>query len=369
MIFIKLKKFIIVCICWLAFYPDQSAVADGVPAFQNLPQIDSELRADIDLREIYPEIFSKIPIRNQGQNGICYAAAASTMIDFERGIRGIDGAHELIPVSAIESAIQTTLDQDQQGVDGGEICDVIHSISRRGYACSQSSVPQSVFHELGFSVQTELVNRVMLPYIGTGVSMPQLTYEQFEGGKKQNLSPEQKLFKTKIAELIHWTQKELRNKRGVLEELVPKKQELFDLFVRTQQFNTYYLFPANLESMISKKYCAGSTHQLRLPILNCQNTKSGSDSARLVDQELSIKRRPVGVSICANVFNNNNYQGVYGGTVQSSCQRHAVVVVGKKMRAQDAKNYYIIRNSWGGDDAWMREDVFRANVFEVSLVR
>ncbi len=68
-----------------------------------------------------------------------------------------------------------------------------------------------------------------------------------------------------------------------------------------------------------------------------------------ISSQLLRTKAPVGIGLCANIFTNPNYEGVYnrgiGGMIIHGCGTHEVIVVGQRQKNNQCQ--FLVRNSWG----------------------
>lgn len=345
--------------------------------FSSLAEANCQRGEEIDLRKIDYSVFQNIQVKDQGDFGICYAHAASTMIDIIR-IKN-KSPHSMKKTDPMAAAIHSTIETDELSIEGGTICEVVNGLSKRAYACDHSGLSVKQIKGLGGFVKTKLIEKAFQPYVlklkaFVPVDLKMINQEV----RKKNsaaLSADQKEFLKSMDEFMEIFHSELQI-RGISKTNLPNEQLMFGFFQDVQVKNTWYRLEADLAGMLIKGACDSS--RFEMPKLRCDEySNQQSDLIEIVDSGLR-KSLPTGASICSSFLSDSKYKGLYtNGNRKSDCGEHAVVVIGK--REQNGVCQYLIRNSWGygaryawpssNGDVWVDEFALRANFYEAQVVR
>ncbi|MFY7992854.1 MAG: hypothetical protein ACOVP4_06160 [Bacteriovoracaceae bacterium] len=323
----------------------------------------------IDLRKIHAKVMSHIGVKNQGDYGLCYAYAGAALVDFHRIKGGGKSAYEISP---IESGLLSAIDAENESEEGGDICDVVNSLSKRGKACPSAAVgSEGRYKDIGSWFHREVVNQVFMPYIlkeevFKSVSVKNFKERQVLGsGQKRYLQRFDGFYQSLITEL---------SRRGFHSSSIPSASDVFRFAQKAHAENKYYILsPSFTQSLISKS-C--STNLISVPKLNCKTQEvARSQMISELDHQLDNFKRPVGISYCSRMLTDKNAAGIdYYNKPKSNCGPHASVVIGKRGDGY-GKCQYLIRNSWGKSykypwetsegDIWVSEGALMMNVFKL----
>jgi hypothetical protein len=334
---------------------------------------------DLDLRAVYPEIFRSLPVMDQGTVGVCYAHAAATLVDFYR-LKLKSEQAGMQSVNPIDAAQVGTLEAQDGDVEGGQICDVVNGLSKRGFGYVSTSISATQFRDLGVQTQIQAVKRVFTDYIGEGnknFASVRVDPQFFSPSKRKKLSPAQKAYLARFDGLISWIRSEISS-RGI--QTRATDAGIFGFIQDNHARNDYSNFPVKFEMFI-----AGDSNQrasFRIPSLSCKHERGGMDGSAYIsdiDRALDYQKVPVGIDLCANVLTQKAYRGYAAyGKLKTDCKPHAVLVIGKRLGRAGCE--YLIRNSWGysysgyawpadSGDVWIGETAFFGNVYGTSVVR
>jgi hypothetical protein len=329
---------------------------------------------NLDLRSIYPQIFSQLPIKNQGDYGICYAEAATTLIDFLRMLRKTDHDQDR-KTNAVDAAEAASIFTTSESVEGGEICDVIDALVKRGYGCDSLGVLPTQLEGVGLIAQREIVNQVYLEYILNQKKFKPVDPKYFDYPHRKKLSADQLAYLNKFDQYMTWMRTYLAM-RDFGPDALPTDLQFFIFAQNIQVNNLYDIFQSSFEALLGKKNCLATS--FKMPKLTCQKTPLGYSDQILTRIDDQLKNQmPTGIDICSTVLVNHAFVG--GGNYKSdACAAHALVVIGKKEEGGECS--YLVRNSWGAQfrnydwptdrgDIWISESALRDNVFGVSTVQ
>ena len=326
----------------------------------------------LDLRSVHSKIFKKVPVKNQGSYGLCYAYAGTTIVDFFR-LKSPEA--RLTNVSPLEAGLISTIYADGDSEEGGDVCDVINSLSQKGKACTDSMVGrESRYQALGDYFHAQIVQKVFMPFILKNEEFKSVSAEKFKS--RQGLTALQKKYVARFDEFYKSLQKEFTS-RQITGVMVPSPGDVFAFAQKIHMDNRYNILAPSFTLLIIKNLCAGSS--IPVPKLNCQSHTGSPDTLMGdLDHELSAKR-PVGIAYCSVMLTNKTAVGLdYSGKLKSNCGLHASVVIGRKADSV-GRCHYLIRNSWGSDakydwpssegDVWVSEYYLKRNLTKVHTVQ
>ena len=332
---------------------------------------------EIDLRKSKAAIFEDLPIRNQGNYGICYAHAASTLIDFHRISR--NGGTKVNLSDPLASAIISTKAMAEMSIDGGTVCDVVDGLKLTGFGCSNSGATANQVRDLGNTMQRLLVEQVYMPYLTGQKKFKAILGSWIDPAVRKTvekqLTAEQKTYLDRMTSAVHGFEN-LISVRGIPRDRFPKTAKLVEFFQNTYLKSKWASFEGDLAFMVIRNNCVAS--KFTMPALTCQeHNKGNSNVISVMDSSLKIGK-PVGANICANFLTQKNYYGATSGaSVNRDCLSHAVVIIGKRDRAGSCE--YLIRNSWGPNyqyawptstgDVWVNQFSLLGNLSQVQTVK
>lgn len=325
----------------------------------------------LDLRSVHSKIFKKVPVKDQGNYGLCYAYAGTTLVDF---FRLKDPEAKNTNISPLEAGLVSTLYADGDSEVGGDICDVVNSISNKGKACTDSVVGKETrFQDVGINFHTQIVQTVFMPYITRAEVFKSVPAEKFKS--RQGLTSLQKKYVSRFDQFYKSLQIDF-NRRALAGVILPNAAEIFSFAQKIHMENKYNLLAPSFTLLLVKKLCGKST--ISVPKLSCQ-TQTGSPETMVgdLDHELSAKS-PVGISYCSVILTNKSASGMEYGKPKSNCALHASVVVGRKSDSS-GRCHYLIRNSWGSNakydwptsegDIWVSEYILKRNLLKVHTIQ
>jgi hypothetical protein len=331
------------------------------------------LGEDIDLRKSKAEAFKQLPVLDQGGYGLCYSYAASTLIDFQRITleSNREQRHMTDPTAAALLAAPLVMDDD---VEGGQICDVVNSLSSLGYACSNAGIVLKQVRSMGVDLHPRLA-QVFMPFLTREQEFkavsPKFVNTSHRQKNLKKLTIDQQQMLARYDELEKWIEIELKI-RVLSRDRLPNRENLFSFFQNVYINNSWASFAAEFNYLLIRKTCENS--KFSMPKLRCLDFER-FDRFSMLDANLAAQR-PVGVSFCSTVLTDKNHTGLVKAGQTADCAPHAVVVVGRRNHFGTCQ--YLIRNSWGvskrypwpvsNGDIWVDEPALRRNTFKVSVV-
>lgn len=323
----------------------------------------------LDLRKIHAKVMSHIEVKDQGDYGLCYAYAGAALVDFHRIKGGGKSAYEISP---IESGLLSAIDAENESEEGGDICDVVNSLSKRGKACPSSAVgSEGRYKDIGLWFHREIVTQVFMPYIVKEEVFKSVPLKSFK--QRQALAAPQKRYLERFDGFYQALKAEM-NRRGFQASSIPASVDVFSFAQKAHADNKYYILsPSFTQSLISKS-CA--TSAIPVPKLVCKTQEvARSQMISELDHQLDNFKRPVGISYCSRMLTDKNAAGIdYYNKPKKNCGPHASVVIGKR-GDNYGKCQYLIRNSWGKSykypwetsegDIWVSEGALMMNVFRL----
>ena len=203
----------------------------------------------VDLRQTASAEFSNLQVQDQGNYGICYAYAASTMIDFYRILKKSD-RYQFVSTDPMAAAIQSTSAMAEMSVEGGQICDVVNGLSKMGFGCGLSGVSVKSIKGFGDAVHDSLLKTVFMPYV-----LKDKTFVAVDLKHKDRLSKDQKVYLKNMADFLKQFEVELKM-RDIPRDHLPKKEALFEFFQNVYVNNSW----ASLEGPDGHPNCSTYGH-------------------------------------------------------------------------------------------------------------
>lgn len=324
----------------------------------------------LDLRKVHGRVMAKIDVKNQGDYGLCYAYAGTMLVDFYR-IKNGGGISESSPV---ESGLLSAIYAENESEEGGDICDVVNALSKRGKACPASAVGSELrYKDIGSWFHREVVTQVFMPYVTREKIFKAVPLKNFNS--RQNLTAEQKAYLSRF-DGFHKTLKAELIRKGFSESQMPSAVDVFSFAQKAHVENKYYILSPSFTQSLIAKSCAASA--MTVPKLKCETREiARSEMIAELDHQLDNFKRPVGISYCSRVLTEKNSNGIdYYNKPRKNCAPHASVVIGKRA-ASDGKCQYLIRNSWGRSykypwessqgDVWLSEEAMMLNVYKLHI--
>jgi hypothetical protein len=324
-----------------------------------------------DLRNTHAEIFKRIPIKQQGNYGLCYSYAGTTLVDYYRMKLG---KPQYSNISPLEAGVLATIFANNDSEEGGNICNVVKALAVKGSACTDSIVGSEVrYKDLGAVFHQNMVEQVFMPFL--------IKTEEFKEVSAAKFASRAGLNKTQANYLARFDAfyKVLKPKiasHKFTKETIPTASEVFLMAQRIHVKNTYNLLGPSFIQLLLEKSC--TVRSISIPKLDC-DTLSGSPDTLMgdIDKQISEKS-PVGISYCSVMLSEKGTNGLDGsGKMKSNCGAHGSVIIGRKGDSNGAC-HYLIRNSWGDSfkyawptsngDVWVSEYQLKRNVFWVHVV-
>lgn len=277
----------------------------------------------IDLNVNSP--LSQMPILDQDGSGLCYAYAASQVVEYQ--LRK-DGETNVLPsplglslVPGVSEGI--FIDTEVDDVTGGDDLAVINYAKKLGFM-DKTCIELSLKKVLGDS---------------------KLTYSQLVALLHKYFE-DRRFWKSKT-EVISDAVKEVLGEKN---QCVETEKELAKVLGLGDTVSDI------LKSLLSP--CSSSLTKKAMPSFTILETGTDSDFIKGIDKILD-KKNPVSTSLCSEAFGKkagdkkfNGFspplkKGAFGNSLGRDCSPHAVVTVGRKKF--NGKCHYLIRNSWGAD--------------------
>ena len=331
---------------------------------------------EVDLRKVNRVAFENIQVTDQGNLGICYAHAATTLIDFARITKKSDRYQTALDPMA--AAILST-SQTEDELEGGHVCNVVNGLMKAGFGCSFSGVSVKQVKGFGIGIHTSLINQVFMPYVLKDKKFEPVDPKLFSHTARKNnaslLSKDQKQYLEHMDEFMKAFFVELKM-REIPRDRLPGDRQLFEFFQNVYVNNRWASLESDVSYMVIRSTC--ENNKFSMPKMSCEEySNTQYDLVDIVDAGLR-KGVPTGASICSAFLANKKYKGTNtNGTNKSDCGEHAVVVIGK--REQGGFCQYLIRNSWGvnarydwdssNGDVWVDEFALKANIYQAQVVR
>ncbi len=327
----------------------------------------------IDLRKVHGKVMSNIQIKNQGDYGLCYAYSGSMLVDFFRMKNG-GGNSETSP---LESGLLSAIYSESESEEGGDICDVVNSLSQRGKACPISAITtsESRYKDIGLWFHTQVVSQVFMPYITQEKVFKSVAIKNFR--LRQGLTTEQKSYLSRF-DLFYQSLKAELSRKGFKASDVPSALDVFKFSQAAHSENKYAILSPSFTQMLIAKSCEASA--ISVPKLKCETRDiARADMIDELDHQLENFKKPVGISYCSRVLSKKSANGIdYYNKPRKNCAPHASVVIGKRADT-NGKCQYLIRNSWGRNhkypwetsqgDIWLSEEAMMLNVYKLHIVQ
>ncbi|MBS1957986.1 MAG: hypothetical protein JST80_00800 [Bdellovibrionales bacterium] len=333
---------------------------------------------NIDLRAVYPSVFDSLRVPDQGRIGLCYAYAASTLIDFYR-IKMKSDRYDIFNTDPIDAAQAGTLESQDGDIEGGHVCDVVNGMVKRGVGYVSSQYNPAQMLDLGSKTQLQAVRNIFAEYLNEPKKFKVVDPKFFPPAKRASLPASQKTYLKKFDALLVWLKGELLARKMDLKK-IPSDDEIFAFIQDNHVRNDYANFPIKFEMFIAND----STNRLsfKMPNLRCTAEKGLYDGYSYMNQldiTLTYQKLPIGIEMCAKALTQKGYKG-YAEPMKakSDCGLHALVVIGRRFGSRGCE--YLIRNSWGNDyngyaypkddgDVWIPEDALSGNLFGTAYIR
>lgn len=277
--------------------------------------------SEVDLNRTAP--LKSMPILDQDGTGTCYAFAAAGMLEWELRKRGIDYSPSAIDIALVQNTKGQSL-WNNAGVDGDHITPTMEAACKFGVS-SRDCVEKEIRKFTSDTSQTSAQFTHILSVMNDNLSM----------------------FKTKGKEWSS-TRQELATDYSVSGCNADRTLVKID---------KSGLWGASVTTALAKVLhgCAG--HRRKFAGLEWDTLSYGSDQVtRNHLDDLLNKKKPAGVAICAEVFDDKQVTSRLRGFSPpmprgsngnlKSCGSHQVMVVGRKPSSR-GRCQYLVRNSWG----------------------
>lgn len=326
----------------------------------------------LDLRVKNSQIFNRLPIKDQGEFGLCYSYAATTLIEYFKLKKSYGKKSSLI--SPVEAALFTSAEIGDEDEEGGQVCDVIRAMSRRGTACAAPTIQDELkYKDLSVYFHREMVSKVFLPYLTRSevfqkVSTPQfISRSNLNNNQKKYLKRYDNFYKQLIAEMI---------RRGFTSQNIPDSKEIFIFSQKWHSQNRYILLRDSFIQLLIAHNCSNT---ISIPQFTCDQKKyHGHLLIDEVEIHLENRQEPLSISFCSAFLKNRKILGLdKEGRVLKTCEPHAAVVIGKRGNPE-GRCEYLIRNSWGhysnydwktsSGDVWVDGAILSKNLFGIDIV-
>lgn len=276
---------------------------------------------EVDLNKDKNSPFNKIPMYDQDGSNLCYAYAASEMVDYYRIKKG-DTSYDLTnPVYAgWATYYKNKTIKDSSLDDGGRANDVIAALREEG-VCSDKEVKQklSQLTSSGAS-EPEILGFLEVVYKNYGGMFADKNWVKTYGEVSQRMSMD-------------------CDRQENLKATLEKKG----------------LFSVAPTVVLSKTFTGCKSNPVKIPELEMFTVGSDGDMGKAMDKALK-GGMPAEVNLCSGFFDDPNSRGLRGGiagmaprswitNIKKDCGSHAVVVSGR-MNINGSCNY-LVRNSYG----------------------
>lgn len=293
---------------------------------------------------------SHIPVKNQGNIGICYAETAAQLIDAFRFSHG--DTHFDALTSGLQAALSLGESQRRKMIDGGQVCVAFEHIQQYG-SCDVRAVLDS--KKISRKAFIDRVTKIHFGYHDylrkSGLSTEWHSSSNFMSEDSFDLSgyKQNRILKEALRDLTN-----LLLKSGLPRHLIPSERDM-----------EYYLNERNvmhlLQGVLSPS-CKGFTSKPKyntrgLPkCLEANVTSLGPERlmSLIYSQLQGPIPQPVSVSYCGAVLKKGKgYRGIVYLPRMKMCAGvrnggwHASLVIGKRRDPKTGNIQVRIRNSWG----------------------
>lgn len=274
---------------------------------------------EMDLNEDPQSPLHKIPIYDQDGSGLCYAYAASQMIDYYRLQHG-DKSYDLTnPVYASWATYYKNPSYFKSStLDGGDGPKVVAALKQQGM-CTNRDVQKQLRQLSSTASDSEILEFLDIVYKNHGGWFFNEDWET--------------------------TSEEVTKKIGI------SCQQQDSLKAVLQKKDFFSLAPTEVLSKMFKDCAAKPVNVPELEAYSFGDDKAMKDQ---LDKALA-KKLPAQVDLCSGFFEDPSFRGLRGwspplfrssnGNSKKGCGAHAVVVTGRLNI--NGSCHYLIRNSWG----------------------
>ena len=333
--------------------------------------------ASVDLRKTQVEIFSSLPVLDQGADGYCYAYTGKFLYDYQRYQKALKNKSSALNLGTTSPAWAAALGMREGSDfndDGGFTCNVVKGLSLKTKNCVHTSLQDHAFHDLGPQIYRFLFDSDSLvnKYQGSASSMwgqfPVMNETEF---KSNSLKGEKLIMRDGFVNF----QRKVRNAlsgRSIDSKSAASPFTYYDLVRKSHYNKDYTKLSASFALSVVERSCTNWSPTIKssckeLPAYNLDR----------IDQELA-KGNPVGISYCSRFLQDPAYRGFPQTTPQADCGMHASAVIGRKLDSRGTCQY-LIRNSWGINkvkygwktdkgDIWVDMEALNDNIRDYQIV-
>ena len=276
-----------------------------------------------------------VPVVDQGDFGICYAAAASEMTDAYRLSHGKMHSQSSMFEGAVGSGIKQGESVKSALDDGGDACDVADYYQKAG------SCKEKVFSGGSGSIREDVAFLAKSYDLQDGADDSDSCGSDSKAKKPKTLTE-------KIQDMLahqSCTEQEALSAQAAKTDAEMKKV-LISISNRVGRDMARELEQACLtqgRQKVSFSSCVQSRGHF---------PKTPQATQELIETYLSSNRaQPFGISYCSNVLTAGaKYIGIKpDGDEKCDCDAHASVIIGKRTNRKTQKCQFLIQNSWGTD--------------------
>lgn len=274
--------------------------------------------------------FTKIPVYDQDGVGICYAYAASQLIDYHLIKNG--GSRSVHPLWA---ALKYTDSEKQKQISSGNTYETILALKKYGN-CDQKKVSNAI--KLWASKANVKEAEVIHLIEKLAPEMKSLLSKKRVSDPKAN-SLNAKEVETAINKAIE-LHAPYCSPGATWDKLLPSLRPL--LVLNSTELLSHLVMPD----------CSSNITELKLPNPTKLSSSSDSGWSNIIQNKLS-NNTPISISYCATVLKSGpSYDGITerGGIFTNNkysknCGFHESLIVGKKLINNQC--HFLLRNSWG----------------------
>ena len=311
----------------------------------DVPKDCSSLRLDAP-----GESMERVPVRDQGLMGICYAQTAATMADAwldTHLTQEHKTLHPFEPSSALELAInsyryntpktvfQPSRNNGMYPFEGGTVTEVFRYIQEKG-TCSEEKIPEK---NLLQKRRGDFLSNLENIYKNLRATIK----DDFYTGKRDLSNNERKEALKNYQETLYCLHQSEIKIGPVFKEM----DKIIDV-VRSDDFIN---FSGKIFGLICKDREMLPPFQLRDELVMFKET-----SRRIFQKAWGSEvkdKQPIGIAFCSKVLNNGSYQGrkdetlIHSDDLKNDCGKHAAVLIGRQYNSQTKSCEYLVQNSWG----------------------
>ncbi len=312
---------------------------------------------------------SHVVTRAQDGLGMCYASAASQLVDAWRFSHGAKNYYH--QTSDLAAAVSYAAAAGNPDIDGGQPCNVANHIKEKGSCDSQMVNEQYVNAEHGgrnYLEYTRLLKTYYTRY-----------HEAMGSWYMAGLKPA-----TEKMDKVQGDLAACLSATGFSTGMIPTPDKIRALLADSNPM-------AYLKGLLTH-LCTGSN--MSYPtfgecVTDVSTYTSPSKIRKIIDERLtSNSSQPLGISYCSGMLKKGRgFRGVHRGwalrfsDTLAGCGEHASILMGRTKNKLTGKCQYLIRNSWGKDcsnyaskdwkcedgrgNIWVDADELTENIFQV----